>query len=184
MVIREPVVTAQAFEAFATLPENADKRLELVGGEIVEVPSNPFASKISMRIGRHLGNFVDAHDLGHITGEAGGYQVLGERYAPDVAFISKARQPQLATEGYNPNPPDLAVEVEFPATRESQHRLTIKLAAYLAAGTTLWVVYPETQQVHVFAPGQPVNIVGRGGALDGGDILPGFSLPVKDIFPA
>ncbi len=73
--------------------------------------------------------------IGHLTGEAGGYYVSGERYAPDVGYISKARQPELAKSGYNPNPPDLAVEIELHVTAQSQRKLQIKLGNYLAAVT-------------------------------------------------
>ncbi len=80
--------------------------------------------------------------------------VSGERYAPDVAYISKKRQPELARVGYNPNPPELAVEVDFPSIYKSQEDLRIKVANYIAAGTLVWVVRPDTKMVEVYAPGQ------------------------------
>jgi Uma2 family endonuclease len=182
MAIREAPMTATEFERIAALPENDHRILEFIAGEIFDVPSNPKASKVSMRVGRHFGNFVDERDLGHVTGEAGGYRVGSERYAPDVAYISKARQPELAERGYNPNAPDLAVEVDFPSTLESQKTLRIKVSNYLAAGTVVWVIYPEAQEVEVYTPGQPMRIFGMGDVLDGGEVLPGFRLAVKDIF--
>lgn len=182
MVIQTRRMTVEEFDEFANLPENADKLFEFIGGEIVEVPSNPYASHLSSRINRRVGNFVEEHDLGYVTGEAGGYMVSGERYAPDVAFISKAKQPEFARQGYNPMPPDLAVEVDFPSTYESQQNLSIKVANYLAAGTVVWVFKPESRRVEVFAPGQPVRILGIDDVLDGGDVLPGFTLAIKDVF--
>jgi Uma2 family endonuclease len=175
-------MTVEEFDLFAELPENADKLLEYIGGEVVEVPSNPYASKISGVVFGEMYIFLKGKDLGHLTGEAGGYMVSGERYAPDVAFISKAKQPELARQGYNPNPPDLAVEVDFPSTYESQQNLNIKVANYLAAGTVVWVFKPEHKRVEVYAPGQPARILGLDGVLDGGEVLPGFTLVVKDIF--
>lgn len=106
-------LTAADFDVIADLPENQDKLLEYIGGEIVEVPSNPQASKYSGLFITEFNLYVRKNDIGHVTGEAGGYIVSGERYAPDAAFISYARQPQLAESGYNPNPPDLAVEIDF-----------------------------------------------------------------------
>ena len=127
--------------------------------------------------------FMMQHHLdGHLTGEAGGYIVAGEKYAPDVAYISKERQPELAKEGYNPNAPDLAVEVDFPSSYTSQKMLNVKIANYLAAGTLLWVVYPETNEINVYMPGQPVKILGINDTLDGGNVLLGFTLAVKDVF--
>lgn len=183
MVVQARRMMVEEFDAFAGLPENADKLFEFIGGETVEVPSNPFASKISQLIAGELYLFLKGKELGHLTGEAGGYMVSGERYAPDVAFISAAKQPELARQGYNPALPDLAVEVDTPSSYESQQNLNIKVANYLAAGTVVWVVKPESRRVEVYAPGQPVRILGIDGILDGGDVLPGFNLAVKDILP-
>ena len=181
MAVQIQRATIEEFERFIGLPENADRLFEYIGGEIVEVPSNPYSSYLGARISRHLMDFVEAHDLGYVTGEAGGYMVSGERYAPDVAFVSKARQPQLARTGYNPAPPDLAVEIFSPT--DSERRLSVKISNYLAAGTVVAVVYPDEQEIAIHRPGQRVTILGIDDTLDGGDILPGFRLPLKAIFP-
>ncbi len=172
------------FDHFVQLPENADRLFEFVGGEIVEVPSNPYASKISQIISGEIYLYLKSNNLGHLTGEAGGYMVSGERYAPDVAFISRIKQPRLVSEGYNPNPPDLAVEVDIPSTYSTQRNLFTKTVNYLAAGTVVWIVLPERKEVEVFVPGQPKRTLVINDVLDGGDVLPGFQLAVKDIFPA
>jgi Uma2 family endonuclease len=175
-------MTVEDFEAFVDLPENADRNFEFIGGEIVEVPSNPYSSHIAARIVRYLAAFVDDNNLGHVTTEAGGYKVYGERYAPDVAYISNKRQPELPRHGYNPNAPDLAVEVVSPS--DKQEPLLTKVTNYLAAGTVVWVIYPDEKKVSVLLPGQPPKTLTIEDTLDGGDLLPGFSLPVKNIFPA
>ena len=175
-------VTMEDFEHFIEQPENADKLFEYIGGEIVEVPSNATASKYIQIIAGEIYIFMKGKDLGHLTGEAGGYMVAGERYAPDVAFISKVKQPKLAEEGYNLNPPDLAVEVDFPSTYQSQKNLRTKVVNYLVAGTLVWLVIPEAKEVEIYAPGQPKRTAGINDILDGGNVLPGFKLAVKDIF--
>jgi Uma2 family endonuclease len=169
---------------FDTMAASADGILELIGGEVVEVPSNAYASKISMVIGFFIQLFLRESGVeGHVTGEAGGYIVGEDRYAPDVAFISKAKQPELAKEGFNPNPPDLAVEVDFPATAASGQQLQVKLANYLAAGVVVWIVRPERREVEVYTPGQPVAFYGTADTLTGGQVLPGLTLAVADVFP-
>jgi Uma2 family endonuclease len=183
MVAQPKPMPVEEFDRFIERPENANRIFEYIGGEIVEVPSNPYASNISARINRRIGNFVEEHDLGFVTGEAGGYWVSGERYAPDVAFISKEKQPELAHQGYNPIPPDLAVEVDFPSTIQSQRDLRIKIANYLAAGTVVWVVLPEMKQLEVYTPGQPMKLYQANDIVDGGDVLPGFKLVVQEVFP-
>jgi Uma2 family endonuclease len=177
-------VTLEEFENFIQQPENIDKTFEFIGGEIVEVPSNAFASKIAMLIGAAIIFYLRENDIGHVTGEAGGYIVSGELYAPDVAFISYARQPELATKGYNPNPPELAVEViSDPANADEQRRLRFKLASYLAGGVIVWVVNAEERLVEVHQVGQASQELDERDILTAEAILPGFELPVKDIFP-
>jgi Uma2 family endonuclease len=182
MALQIQHMTVEEFDVFAELPENRDKILEYIGGEVIEVPSNAFASETGSTILGELYVFLRGKDLGHLTGEAGGYMVSGERYAPDVAFVSKAKQPQLAKKGYNPIPPDLAVEVDFPSTYESQRDLRTKVVNYLAAGTQVWLVLPERKEVEVYVPGQPRKLLTLNDSLDGGDLLPGFTLALKTIF--
>ncbi len=182
MVLEVKPLTSAEFDAFVELPENADKLFEFVAGEIVEVPSNAAASEFSSRVNGFFFIYLLANPIGHLTGEAGGYMVFGERYAPDVAFISKAKQPELAKQGYNPNPPDLAVEVDFPSTVRSQQILRVKIHNYVMAGTVVWLILPETKTVEVYKPGHPMKLYKIGDTLDGGDVLPGFTLAVKDIF--
>lgn len=177
-------MTATEFDAFALRPENADKLLEFIGGEVTEVPSNPFVSKIAGIIFGEIYIFLKANDLGHLTGESGGYMVGGDRVAPDVAFISYTKQPELARQGYNPNPPDLVVEVlSDPDNAEEQARMRVIVSNYTAAGVVVWVVNYLTRIFEVHQPGQPARILGEDETLDGGDILPGFKLVIKDVFP-
>lgn len=181
MAINIQRYTIEQFEAFVQDRNNEDQIFEFIGGEIFEVPSNPYSSFIGAIILTALMNFVMPRKLGYVTGEMGGYQVHGERYAPDLAFISKEKQSRLVRNGYNPNPPDLAVEVVSPTDKE--RKLTVKVGNYLAAGTVVWVVYPETQEVEIYAPAQKVDVIGIDGKLEGRDHLEGFSLAVADIFP-
>lgn len=183
-MLQKQFVTAEQFDAFIQRPDLGDSIYELIGGEIVERPSNPFASDIGQLIGFFIRLFIRQQNIaGFVTAADGGFWVMGERYAPDVAYISKARQPELARQGYNQNPPELAVEVvSDEANTEEQHNLRRKITNYLAAGTVVWVVFPVSQMVEVHAPGQPLKILRTNDILDGGDILPDFTLAVKDIF--
>jgi Uma2 family endonuclease len=181
MVIQFQHLTVEEFDDWVLLPENAGRMFEYIGGETVEVVSNNFSSMIGMFIGAMLTVFVRTHDLGYVTGADGGYRVSGERYIPDAAFISKARQPQPSHDAYNPNPPDLAVEVLSPTNDPGEMR--VKIVNYLLAGTVLWVVDPDLKRVEVYVPGQTPKTLGIDDVLDGGNVLPGFSLAVRDIFP-
>lgn len=173
-------LTAEEFEAFAFQPENADRVFEFIAGEPVEVPSNLYSSEIGSRLIFALRLWMlQNSNPGYVTGEAAGYWVAGELYAPDVAYISKVRLPELPHEGFSPLPPDLAIEVVSPT--DSERKLRVKISHYLAAGTTVWVWFTDEARVEVHRPGKPVSILGMDGVLEGESILPGFKLPVKDI---
>lgn len=181
MVIQTRSVTPEAFDRFVLLPENRDRNFELIAGEIVEVVSNSYSSLVSMLLGGRVSVFVFDRGLGWVTGADGGYWVGDERYIPDAAYISKARQPQPSHDAYNPNAPDLAIVVISPT--DDQHDLRFKLVNYLNAGTTLWIVNPPLKTVEVYIPDKPPRVLTVNDTLDGGAVLPGFTLPVKDVFP-
>lgn len=178
---KKPALTVEAFD---TLAAESDDILEFIDGEIFTVPSNAFVSYIAGVIFGELYMWLKGKNIGWLTGEAGGYQVAGERYAPDVAFISKAKQPQLARQGYNPNPPDLAVEViSDPGNAEELDALRKKITNYHAVGVIVWVVKYDERVVEIHQPGTKLVTLGDDDMLDGGDLLPGFTLAIKDIFP-
>ena len=174
-------VSVEEFEKVAMLPENANRRLEYIGGESVEAVSNSLSSQIAMRVGAKISNYVKAHDLGYVTSADGGYKVSGEDYMPAVGFISKARHPKRPRDTWVPLAPDLAVEVVSPTDRARE--ISIKAANYLNAGTLLWYFHPDEQEVNVYEPGKPVKTLGIKDMLDGGKVLPGFQVALKDIFP-
>jgi Uma2 family endonuclease len=177
-------ITSEQFDVFINQPENARARFELTNGEINEVPSNPYASKIAATILGYIFMYLLENDIGHITGEAGGYRVGDDQYAPDVAFISYATQEHLAQSGYNPNPPDLAVEVISDASNTvEQQQLRLKLSNYLAHAVVVWVVNTDSKTVEVHQAGMPSQVFNMSETLDGGMILPDFTLPIQNIFP-
>jgi Uma2 family endonuclease len=173
-------ITAEEFEAFALQRANKDKHLEIIAGEIVEVVSNQKASRLAIKIGKLIGIYLDQNPIGRITGADGGYQVGDDRSMPDVGYISKERQPTPSDDTYNPLPPDLAVEVISPS--DTMRDVLAKVTSYLAAGTVVWVFFPDVKEAQVHAPGRPVRMLGIEDTLDGGDILPGFMLPLKQLF--
>ncbi len=180
MAVQSKPLTVEEFDRFVALPENAERLFEYIGGEVVEVVSNQRSSRIAARIIGFLFAYLQQHDIGFLTSSDGGYQIAGERYIPDAAFVSKSRQAEPSDQAYGPVPPDLAVEVLSPS--DNPHDVRVKVVNYLGAGTTVWIVDPQRKLVEVYTPGQPVKKVGEDGVLDGGDVLPGFTLAVKDIF--
>jgi len=136
-----------------------------------------------MRIGHFFNAFVIPRDLGYVTGADGGFKLASRRARrPDVAFISKARGVTLEGIEFDVAP-DLAVEVVSP-----DEDVFKKAREYLHAGTRMvWAVYADEQIVYVMTLDDDGGIhslpFGIDATLDGGDVLPGFKLAVKDIFP-
>lgn len=183
MAVQSQRMTVEEFDQFIAQPENADRLFEYIGGEVIEVVSNQRASAIAYRLGVFIGMYLLENQVGGVaTGADGGYVIAGERYIPDIAFVSAARQTEPSDRAYSPITPDLAVEVLSPSN--TPHEMRVKVVNYLSVGTTVWVVDPDRQQVEVYVPGQPVRKLGLDGVLDGGDVLPGFSVAIEDIFQA
>jgi Uma2 family endonuclease len=183
MVLRETLYTAEEFWEFANLPENEGRRFELDDGVIVKMAeSKPINTVTAGRILYFFNAWVMPRDLGYVTGADGGYRLAANRVRlPDVAFISKQRSPELPERFQIA--PDLAVEVVSP-----DEDVFKKAREYIAAGTRMvWAVYPDERAVHVFRPADSselrVQTFGLDDTLDGGDVLPGFTLAVSEIFP-
>ncbi|MEO8608142.1 MAG: Uma2 family endonuclease [Chloroflexota bacterium] len=179
MVLDMQRVTPADFDRFIRKPENRSHNFELIAGEIIEkMVSSPRSSTIGALVGGFMTVHVRQNGLGRVTGADGGYMVNGERYIPDAAFISKSRQSTTPTDAYNPHAPDLAVELSSRIKEQTR----IKVAHYLSVGTLTWVINPDKQRVEVYKSGQPPIILTGDEILDGGDVLPGFSLVVSTLF--
>lgn len=152
-------------------------------GRLYSSAANPVASKVGALIGGEIHIYLKEHDIGHLTAEGAAYRVMGEAYTPTVGFIGYGKG-DLAVEGVNPQPPDLAVVVDHPSTYQTQKDLLTRVGNYLAAGTTVWMFVPGDSEVKVFAPGKAVRTLGIDDTLDGGAVLPGFSLPLRAVLSA
>src|SRR5262249_17430509 len=117
-------------------------------------------------------------------GEAGLMRVRpGQVRVPDVAFYSWEQFPnRLLPPGQILDlVPDLAVEILSPTN--TKKKMTRKRREYFARGGKLgWEVYPKKRLVHVFTTPSEKTTVGKNGTLDGGTVLPGFTLSVKEWF--
>lgn len=180
MLVQRTDVSVEEFDRIVALPENAERLLELIDGEISEVVSNGKSSALGSRLTILVGGFVLFNRLGFTTGADGGYQIGNQRYIPDFAFVSNKKQAAPPDKAYNPVAPDLIIEVLSPSNTPDE--MTIKVDNYLRAGVVVWVVNPEAQRVVVHRPDAAPKIYNLNDTLDGGRVLPGFTLPVRDIF--
>ncbi|HEX5052718.1 MAG TPA: Uma2 family endonuclease [Planctomycetota bacterium] len=160
-------------------------RHELVRGELRR--SSPTGSWHGIVVGR-LATFVGPHvyerRLGETFGAETGFLLARNPdtvRAPDVAFVHRDRIPRDFTPGYFSGP-DLAVEVTSPG--DSHDEVRAKAHFWLEYGTRLvWVVDPKARRVTVYRSTDDVQVLGIDDELGGDHVLPGFSVPVRDLFP-
>lgn len=183
MAVEQKRMTYSEFETFTEAPENRDRNFELINGEIVEVSPSEQHATIAAIIAGEIYAFLKLHPGGRVAVEPRHKMPDDNHYAllPDVAFTSSERILPLVKRGAVPQLPDLAVEIKSPNDRNIA--LRDKAAYYLANGSRLvWLVYPDYELVEIYQPDADVQILQRKDTIDGGDVLPGFSLPVKDVF--
>ena len=167
-----------------------EAHFEIIDGRRVEMPPmSAYSAKIATRLVSRLNGYLAENPLGEAVMEtlfrlplAGG-RTRNRR--PDVAFVSYQRWPADRPQDPDANAwdvvPDLAVEVISPNDLAEEQR--DKVLEYFGARSRLtWVVYPKHRLVDVFeAPGR-VRILNEADALDGGDVVPGFRLPLSNLF--
>jgi Uma2 family endonuclease len=163
-----------------------DSLYEVIDGLRVEKPPMAMdAVLVTAALDQLLGAFARANRLGRVVPEMLFHLGAGRpQRRPDVAFVSYERWPRerksspvAAWEVV----PDLAIEVISPTNQASAMRR--KVREYFEAGVRrVWVVYPEDHSIDVYDSPRLARIFGPGDHLDGEDILPGFRLPVAELF--
>jgi Uma2 family endonuclease len=182
MTTRAMMTADQLLELSAT----SECRYDLIRGELIEMsPAGARHGRIAATLARLVGNFVAEYGLGVVFAAETGFiltqqpdTVLG----PDAAFVRSDRlPPDEEQDGYLRLAPDLAVEVISPSDRAGQ--VSDKVAEYLDAGVRLlWVIEPRRRIVTAYTPDRHALILREHDELDGGDVLPGFHLPVAELF--
>lgn len=187
MTIQEKLYTVDEFWEIAHLPENDEMRLELVEGVIyIMPPAGAEHGGVAANLLGFIWNYARQHQLGHVTAAETGY-IIGVNAegkatvrAPDVGFISYERMPDRLPVKYMPLPPDLAVEVVSP--NDKGEEIESKVDEYLNAGVRMIVyVYPASRTVTVYRGNTVIRLSGDD-LLDGGDVLPGFSVRISEFF--
>jgi len=172
------VVTFKEFEEFVYLPENDELIFEWIDGEIVEVPRRgTWYSELAVLVSFAVHKFCHDQQLpGRISGAGGAYNVSGHILVPQFAY----KLTPMSDDYPDPVAPLWVAEVITPNDLAAVIRR--KRRIYSEAGILLWEMYPNAQSIDVYAPGKPVRTVGIDGTFDGGDVLPNFTLPVRDLF--
>jgi Uma2 family endonuclease len=160
---------------------------ELVNGEIVtRMPTGHPHGFIENIIGAFLFIYLQANRIGRaLTGEVG---IITKRQpytvrAADVVFISHERLAEAQPEGYLDVAPELVIEIMSPSNSWTETQE--KLADYFAIGVKMvWVVDLQLEQIHVYRSLEEIQLFRLDDELTAEEILPGFTLPLTDIFAA
>lgn len=166
--------------------EHPDYQYELVDGKIVIMgPSDYTSDEIGSRLITFLNMWVLPRALGRVTGAAAGFVLpnVGEDVrAPDVCFV-KAERLRRSPREFADLMPDLMVEIKSKSDRIRP--LETKILQFLALGTQVgMLIDPDTQTVTIYYPDNTERIFLRNGdAIALPNLLPGWTLPVKDLWP-
>jgi len=178
-------VSREAFAAIAAA--NRDLRLERTanGQLVVSPPTGGESGRRNLSISAQLWNWVEAHrDLGVAFDSSTGFALpdRGTR-APDAAWVARDRWDALTREQrqrFVPLAPDFAIDLR--SESDTLSTLQDKMREYLASGTRLaWLVDPQNQRVEIYRRDREVEIVKQPVRLSGEDVLPDFTLELRDF---
>ena len=183
ILLRPPPGTATEDDALALLEGEFRRRVELIDGTLVEKPMGVQEAFLAMWLGTLLNNFVVPRRLGLVAGADLIVRLVGRQLRlPDVSYFSWAQLPAGFLDArIGTVSPALAVEVlSVSNTRAEMER---KRREYFASGTQLvWIVDPRTETVAVYTDPTTHTTLTTADTLDGGAVLPGFTVPVAELF--
>ena len=180
------VTTRMSADEFWALPDRPDVRIELVDGEVIELPGGTWLhADIVIHIFTIIHAYVRQHGLGRAYADGLTYLLLSDpdtMRIPDISFIPQERIPESGpTSSYARVLPALVVEVVSLGNTAAELRRRTR--DYIEAGVSLvWIVWPDDQTVSVHAGSMNPTELTSTDTLDGGDVLPGFTVTVAELF--
>ncbi len=165
--------------------DGPDKRLcELVDGSLVEKAVGQYESRVAVILAHFIETYLDTHDLGVCFGEAAMLRIVpGRVRLPDLTFVSWDKLPnrEFPAQPIADLVPDLSVEVL--SKSNTRREMKLKREEYFRGGVRLvWEIDPKKKSARVYTGPNQFQEIGLDGVLDGGDVLPGFILSLKQLF--
>ena len=161
-------------------------RYELVRGELVRIMGTGLEhSYIADNCYGSIRAYVMSANLGRVFSSQLSYRLASDPDTvriPDLGFIRRERLDAIGMiQGYFPGAPDLAIEVISPNDRYRD--VESKLSDYFAAGTLMVIVLePDSRTARVCRSQIDFDVLTEADTLDGGDVVPGWRMPVSEIF--
>jgi Uma2 family endonuclease len=160
------------------------KRYELVNHTLVERPMGSPEAYLAARLIGQFEMFLSSHDLGFLYAPDSLIEILPDQVrGPDVCFVSWTKRPErtVPTEPISDLIPDLVVEILSPSNTTREMRL--KVREYFESGVRLvWIIDPAKRSAEILTAPDAKTSLAESGTLDGGDVLPGFRLPLAKLF--
>jgi Uma2 family endonuclease len=162
---------------------------ELLNGEPVEKTASTESSRLGARATSALMIYADTTASGWTFGPDTGFRCFSDTddpdrvRKPDAAFVSLERMPveDYVPDGYCTVVPDLVVEVISP--NDLATNLEAKRDEWLNAGVrSVWIVDPDAKTVRIHRADGSVGFLRERDVLSDETVLPGFALPVADLF--
>lgn len=183
--VRFTPIPGTATEKDLLAAANCEGRLfELVDGTLVEKAVGYREALLTVRLSGSIYSFVKAHRLGVVTGPDGAVRLFrGTVRAPDLAFVSWKKLPnrKIPIEPIPHLAPDLAIEALSKGNTKKE--MARKRREYFRAGVqVVWEIDPAKRQAVIYTSPKEAQVLDEEESLDGGDVLPGFSLPLGDLF--
>ena len=179
-----PAPGCATVEDVITIKARENRLFELIDGTLVEKPMGYRESVLALAIASALRAFVVPRKLGLVSGPDGMMRLLpGMVRIPDVAFVSRERLPG----GHMPEQPvpalvpDMAIEI-LSATNTEQEMLQKRQDYFRASVRLVWIFNPNSRTVDQFVQPNEATTLHEGQTLDGGAVLPGFSVSLSDLF--
>lgn len=179
---RPKLITAEEFERF-----DPEWRYDLIEGELHTMPPMPGEEHgaITSDFSTELNLFVRDHGLGQCYAAETRFLIARDpdtAIGPDWAFITKERLPKKRNKGFSPLVPDIVLEVRSPSDKPAEVQKKINL--WLSAGVqVVWEANPKREVLTVYRPGVSPVILTADSTLTCENILPGFALPLRRIWP-
>jgi Uma2 family endonuclease len=186
ILMHPPPGTATEADVVAVRESASRAICELIDGVLVEKTMGAKESLLAIVLSGFLFVYLRKDDLGILLGADGQLRLWpGRVRVPDLCFISWERLPnqELPDEAVPELAPDLVVEVL--SAGNTKKEMLHKRRDYFQSGVReVWEIQPKTQTGEIYTSPTKCHRIGKDGTLDGGAILPGFTLTLKELFAA
>ena len=183
--VAKKLMTAEEFFESCHLPENAARNLELVQGEVEEMPRPGVRHGVVCNNGAYIfGGYTRRIRRGYSCANDTGL-IIGREpdtvRGPDVFLYLDSKPYGELEVRYSEKLPDLLLEVLSPTDRLGQ--VIKRIQKFLEQGVQMvWLADPESCNITVFRPNAAPVVYDKDQELAGFDLLPDFRCPVSEFF--